>query len=100
MKHDALVVDISQVRRAVEIAMDELERVVGSETKLEKDFFWAIPLEERFNPYQEPTTMTVGQLSELIEHVSALDADPERVTRQHLIWLGDLLKAIGELASD
>ncbi len=71
----------------------------GAEAKLDRDSFWVIPREERCNPYKQQTT-TVGQLSELIERVSALDFDPGRVTRQHLIWLGDLLKAIGELASD
>jgi hypothetical protein len=100
VNHDSLVVDIAQLRRALAIGIDELQRTSGSVMRLEKDFFWAIPREERFNPYEQPETMTVGQLSELIGHVSALDSDPGRVTRQHLVWLGELLKAIGELPSD
>lgn len=100
MEHDVLVVDIGQLRRAAEIALKELERVSGSKARLERDFFWVIPSEERFNPYERPMNATVGQLSELIDHVAALDSDPERVSRQHLVWIGELLMAIGELLPD
>lgn len=100
LEDDSLVVDIGQMRRALAIAIDEFERTAGSDARLEKDFFWSIPKEERFNPYAQPTEMTVGQIAELIEHVSALDSDPGRATRHHLVWLGQLLQALGDLVTD
>ena len=93
---DPLTIDLAQLRRTFSIAVDELERITGPTVTLERDYFWSVPARERFNPYEKPATWTLGQLSELISHISALDSEPDQVINRHLVWLGELLQGIGE----
>lgn len=57
--------------------------------------FWAIPAEQRFNVYAEPTEFAIGQLSECPDNLGRIVA-----TSYALVWLADLLRAAGETVID
>ena len=69
----------------------------GPVVSTEKDCFWSIPSGHRYNPYGEPESFTMGQLSELVVHAANLNAHPNAAVRYYLVSLGELLQAIGSL---
>jgi hypothetical protein len=93
---DELRIDIGQLRRAALTALDHLESSAGKSVVLEKDFFWSIPAEAMYDLDREPTELTVGQLSESWQHIADLDRDPSQGLAFHLVWLAQVLQAIGQ----
>jgi len=89
-------VPVALLRRASELLLQHLESVEGEAVLLDKDYFWEIAQEQLYDVYNEPTTFTVGQLSECLEHVEQLVEDPSRATSFALVWLAELLKSAGQ----
>lgn len=84
------------LRQASEILLGHLENVEGGEVLLDKDFFWAIPQEQLYNLFVEPSTFTVGQLSECLTQIERVVDDPASATSYSLVWLAELLKSAGQ----
>lgn len=77
--------------------IDHLEAVTKSDSVvLDKDYFWSIPPDERYDVYNTPADLTIGQLSDSLEFLKPLLADPDDALTYHLVWLADILRAIGE----
>lgn len=74
---------------------DQYESVSGTTAAFEHDYFWSVPAAEQFNIYEGPPELTIGQVSELIDHFALLDSEPDRVFSYHLIWIGQMLQAMG-----
>jgi hypothetical protein len=61
-----------------------------------RDYFWSVPGDELYDVPNEPRTIMIGQLSESWQHLEDLLADPDRAVGHHLVWLADVLRAIGQ----
>jgi hypothetical protein len=84
------------LRRALDLVLEELEATHGALLRIDRDYFWSIPAEQRMNVYEQPKDLTVGQLSELIEGMEKLVEDPERVTVVDAVKLAELLRNAGD----
>ncbi|MEV4430149.1 hypothetical protein ACN9M0_34290 [Streptomyces sp. R-07] len=60
------------------------------------DYFWSVRATNSTTSPNEPRTITIGQLSESWEHLEDLVANPDRAVGHHLVWLADVLRAIGQ----
>jgi hypothetical protein len=89
-----IIPSVDELRTICAQLLTHLESVVDNAVPLRWDMFWAIPTGERYNGTHEPTTFTVGQLSESWKRLRALD--DSTVTSYALVWLADVLRAIGE----
>ncbi len=87
---------IDVLREAVNLVVDELERTHGDRLRVDKDYFGAIPAEQRLNVYEQPTSLTVGQLSELMDGIQKLVQDPTRVTVRDAVRVAELLRSAGD----
>ncbi len=97
MDNDPLQIPLDQLRHAFELALHHIEASAGSEVvALEHDYFWSVPGDELYDVPNQPRTITIGQLSESWQHLEDLLADPGRAVGQHLVWLADILRAIGQ----
>jgi hypothetical protein len=90
------VVSVEFLQRVAAILLEHLGEVEGAEIAFDKDHYWNIPPEQRFNPYSQPSEFTMGQLSECIDQLARIAEDPEAAVSYGLVWLGDVVKAIGE----
>ncbi|MEE1931287.1 hypothetical protein V1J52_24465 [Streptomyces sp. TRM 70351] len=95
MDSEPLQIPLDQLRHAFELALRHIEASVGSTVALERDYFWSVPGDELYDVPNEPRTITIGQLSESWQHLEDLLADPDRAVSYHLVWLADVLRAIG-----
>ncbi|MFI5831456.1 hypothetical protein ACIA6C_30095 [Streptomyces sp. NPDC051578] len=96
MDSEPLRIPLDQLRTAFELALQHIEASAGSAVALEHDYFWSIPGDELYDVPNEPKTITIGQLSESWQHLEDLLADPNRAVGHHLVWLADVLHAIGQ----
>jgi len=94
--NDQISVPIETLRTALEILLSHLQEIEGPKVRLDRDYFWAISPDQAYDVYNDPNDFTVGQLSECLSNLEAIVADPTRATSFAFVWLGELVKAIGQ----
>lgn len=90
-------VDVGQVKRVVSRLLDAVIESNGNDIELLEDEYWCILGRERFEIYEQPGELGVGQLSDVVAEVVAGDSDPSRLSSLDLIRVGELLVALGDL---
>ncbi|MER7079147.1 hypothetical protein SAMN02982929_03163 [Saccharopolyspora kobensis] len=100
MSDDESVVSVEVLRRVLNQALDSLQTGTGGTVELDKDFFWSIPADVAYDVYTQPNPdqLTVGQLSESWNNLVQLGARGEPVPPYALVWIADVLKALGHQA--
>lgn len=88
------VVDLAALRAATAALLDHLSELEGGEIFLEHDMFWSISSPAIFNVYERPEDLSIGQLSESWDNVRRM-VDDDRLLAYGLVWLADVLRAIG-----
>ncbi|WP_426623755.1 hypothetical protein ACPPVW_14225 [Leifsonia sp. McL0607] len=58
-----------------------------------EDYFWSIPVEERYDTAATPTNLTIGQLTDSSSFLSDAVAG-ETVISYHAVWAADILHGI------
>ncbi|MET8331424.1 hypothetical protein [Streptomyces sp. NPDC005181] len=96
MASKPLQIPLDQLRHAFELVLRHVEASAGSTVTLEHDYFWSVPGDELYEVHNEPRAITIGQLSESWQHLEGLLADEDRVVSHHLVWLADVIRAIGQ----
>lgn len=76
--------------------LDHLQEVEGEIVVLADRMFWAVPLEVRYDVYEQPTELTIGQLSESLARLASIVESDEDILSYGLVWLADIVRAIGE----
>ncbi|MET9612871.1 hypothetical protein [Kitasatospora indigofera] len=95
MDGEPLQIPLGQLRHAFELALRHVEASAGGAVALEHDYFWSVPADALHDVTAGPGTLTIGQLSESWQHLQDLTADPDRAVAHQLVWLADILRAIG-----
>jgi hypothetical protein len=90
-------VTVGLLQQVTEILLHHLNETAGPTITFDKDLYWGIPVEARFNPYSEPSEFVIGQLSECIERLTLVAENPDEAISYGLVWLGEVMKAIGEV---
>jgi hypothetical protein len=89
-------VPVATLRRAADVLLEHLEELEGPVVSLDNDYFWAIPPEQLYDVMHQPSELTIGQLTECLEHLDALITDPTQATSYALVWFADLARAVGQ----
>jgi len=92
---ERLYVNTGVLRDAFVRALDHLEEVHGKNIPLDHDFFWSIDAAERYDPYNPPTQFTMGQLTDSLTNLERMISD-EQPLGYALVWLADVLEAVGK----
>ncbi|KDN20474.1 hypothetical protein [Amycolatopsis rifamycinica] len=87
-------IPLARLREVTELLLAHAERDGGSVT-LDHDLFWELLPEQRHELGHAPTEHTVGRLSESWAHLTEMADDPDRVVGYGLVWLADVLRALG-----
>lgn len=66
---ETLTVNISDLRSAMQRALDTAEAQVGTEVPLQVDYYWHLPVNEVFDMGREPTRFAAGQVSDDLKAV-------------------------------
>ncbi|MET8622454.1 hypothetical protein ABZW30_01615 [Kitasatospora sp. NPDC004669] len=96
MGDEALRVSVDELRRAFDVVLRHVEAAAGDEgITLERDYFRAVAPDEAYDMVKAASEPTVGQVSESWGHLQDVLADEDRALGHHLVWLADVLRAIG-----
>lgn len=87
-------ISVDQIRHTLLALLDHLKAAYGDTIELESDYFWSIPDNAKFDVYTKPGELTVGQVSEVIEHLAKLAQPGQDVATYQLRWLAQLFDAI------
>ena len=92
---EPLRVSVEEVRQLALLLLRHVEESAGSTVELDKDMFWSVPSPELYNVYDTPE-LTVGQLSESWASLKAMGDGESPSLSYGLVWLADVLRAIGQ----
>lgn len=67
----------------------------GPRRSVDTDYFWSIPPDAIYDVYEQPSELTIGQLTESMDNVRSVTANPEDAISYALVWMGDVLRATG-----
>ena len=89
---------LDEVRSALTQILVAVEELLGSEVDLTVDHYWHLPVDAAFDMTQEPTTLTVGQVSDDVAHLQELDKPTPETVWHDLTHLTGLLRALERAA--
>lgn len=58
--------------------------------------FWSVPSDQVYDVCAEPRDLTIGVVSESWAHLDGMVSDPDRVNGYGLVWLAEVLRAVGD----
>ncbi|ANZ14249.1 hypothetical protein ACH4YO_14495 [Streptomyces noursei] len=91
----SLPIPFARLRAALDVALRNAEAQHGEAIALSEDYFWSIPQEELYDAGRQPTELTLGSLAHSWESVEKLPDEPDEALDCHLVWLSEILRAIG-----
>jgi len=80
------------------VLLQHLEESGQKEFEITEDFYWDVPADKRYEPYEEPKELTVGQLSDDWSEVTHMVNGDRELVAYGLVWLASVLRRIGEKA--
>jgi len=89
-------VTTGNLRQATAQLLEHLEKTGQAEFSVEEDFYWSIPEGDRYDPYNEPKKLTLGQLSDDWAEVQSIVDGSRAPVGYALVWLAAVLRRIGE----
>jgi len=91
-----MTVEASELRRIFTLLLSHIEDCGSAQFNIADDFYWDIPRPDRYNPYEEPHDLNLGQLSDDWANLQRI-ANGESVPIGYgLVWLSSILRAVGE----
>ena len=94
---NGLTIDTRELREVFERLITHLEQTKGASVTLHEDYFYSLPYPEIYDVMNDPPAPTIGQLTESWSNLHR-SADVDTTITFELVWLGDLLRALGHLA--
>lgn len=88
--------NIAELEQVLTTLLTELREQNGAEIEIEKeDFYWTIPPENLYNPYEKPQELMLGQLSDDLEHLHKLATHELPVVGNDFVKLSSIFQIIG-----
>ena len=79
----------------MEALLQDFEVHGAHEWQVEEDFYWELPCNQRYNPYEQPNQFTMGQLSEDVKEVQMIASGERAPVPLGLTWLSKILQLAG-----
>lgn len=86
----------AELRRAVDRLLEEFETLGAAEWDIDVDFYWDVPSDVRYESYDAPKDLSVGQLADDIERVRGIAAGTDAPAPPGLVWVASVLRFAGE----
>lgn len=89
-------VTTAELRKALERVLEHLEENGCSEQAFDEDYYWWVPTESAYDAYEQPSQLTLGQLSDDWDRAKAIADGRAEPLGYALVWLSTILRYIGE----
>ena len=89
-------IDITILENAAKDIFESIKEKGIERIEIEEDFYWNIDSNERYDPYNDPKELDLGQLSNDWLEISKISSKEKEPIPYALVWLAALYKIIGE----
>jgi hypothetical protein len=89
-------ISVSELRKISDMLFTHLENGGRHTIEVRHDYYWFVPAEHRYHPYQEPTGLRLGQVTDDWKQLQKIIRRESEPTSYALVWLSSLLSAVGE----
>ncbi len=89
------MVDIEELEKYILLLLFKLKSSQGNLIEMKEDY-WDISSAELYNPYEEPKTISLGQLSDDINELKRLLDSEEEAIPYDLKRIGEIFKYLGQ----
>lgn len=86
----------NEIRIALELTLKEFELHGAKTWEVNEEFYWDVPTASRYDSYDSPEKLTMGQLSEDIRRVQEIAAGSADPAPSCLVWIATILRLAGE----
>ena len=87
-------VNLDEISKLVMILISNLKESKGTEIEINNDYYWDISSDQLYNPYDNPTNMSLGQLSDDLNEISRLFKSKEEAIPYDLKRIAEILKTL------
>jgi hypothetical protein len=91
-----MLVDVKTLEKAMLAIFDHLKKQGISSVNFDSDFYWDIEKEQRYEPYQDPSGMNLGQLSDDWTEIQKIASGEKEPIGYALVWIASLYRYVGE----
>ncbi|GJM31827.1 MAG: hypothetical protein DHS20C18_08280 [Saprospiraceae bacterium] len=92
----SLQVNITDIEKALLRLLKELREQKGELVEIDPvDFYWSINREELYDPYHNPSHLTLGQLTDDLEEIKRIAERKAEPVSQDFVKISSVLAAIG-----
>jgi hypothetical protein len=92
-------ITVAELKTVANILLSHLERHGIERIEIADDFYWDVPATKRYDQYDEPKQHDVGQLSDDVQELKRLVNGDAPAIGHGLVWLGAVMRRIGETSS-
>lgn len=89
-------IQVEKLEMAMSKLFKHLKKRYGDSISIDSDFFWNIPAKKRYDSYDEPKQLDLGQLSDSWSEVEKIADSIDEPLTYGFVWLSDILRVIGE----
>lgn len=89
-------ISVDRLRAITDALFSHLERKGIKSVTISDDFYWEVPVANRYDQYHEPTQHSVGQLSDDLHELNRRVDGKVPIVGYGFVWLAALLRRIGE----
>ncbi|GGL92895.1 hypothetical protein GCM10009706_34220 [Curtobacterium citreum] len=93
---NGLQIPVTDLRLVFDRILQHVEHANGESVVLREDYFYSLPAPGLYDVSSNPPEATIGQLTESWDNLTSAPA-ADRTLNWELVWLGDVLRAIGHL---
>lgn len=83
---EQIQIPIATLKQAARVLLEHVEELDGDVVSVDHDYYWAIAPEQLYDVFREPAELTIGQLTECLDHLNSIIAT--RVPRRPTDWSG------------
>jgi hypothetical protein len=90
-------IDIATLEKATLAIFQHLKESGVHSIEFEHDFYWDIDKQQRYNPYQQPTQMSLGQLIDDWNEIEKIALGDKEAIGFAFVWMASLYRYVGEI---
>jgi len=87
-------VNIDELNKIITLLLSNLRNNKGNEVELKNDYYWDISKDQLYNPYDDPSEISLGQLSDDLNEIYRLSSSQDEAIPYDLKRVAEILKAL------
>lgn len=92
---DKLTIETAWLRSALDALLEHVEQSVGPAIELDHDMFWSLHAPDKYELSRAPTVETIGSVTHSVTALESVLEDRDETVSYGLVWLADILDALG-----